>query len=281
MATRRPRSPRYPQLPLREAIDRVGKVYRANRAYKVEKESVAKALGYGSVNGASVSLIGTLKSYGLLREDKEGVQVTENAVTILRAPDGDPEKAEALRNAAFEPKIFADLREAYGENLDELPIETTLQYRLEKRGFLEKAAVEVIRTYRDNLEFVSEESAEYTDVDDPVDEPPAEVPEMQPARTMETPLSPPPSPPAAPSGVGTPAPAIPVEQGSLKEYLHIFARDCEMRLYIDGVPTQEAIDRLIGYLNLGKEDLPSREELESTAKPPAAEPTTIEMPPPE
>lgn len=69
---------------------------------------------------------------------------------------------------------------------------------------------------------------------------------------------------------------VPTEQGSLKEYLHIFARDCEMRLLIDGVPTQEAIDRLIGYLQLGKEDLPSRAELESRA-----EPTTIEMPTPE
>ncbi len=71
------------------------------------------------------------------------------------------------------------------------------------------------------------------------------------------------------------APVVPVEQGSLKEYLHIFARDCEMRLLIDGAPTQEAIDRLIGYLELGKEDLPSEKELEAQSEQP-----TIEMPAP-
>lgn len=270
MATRRPRSPNYPQLSLEEAIERVKKVYQAERTFKVEKKAVAKDLGYGSLNGASVSLIGTLKNYELLREDKEGVQVTEDAVTILRTPEGDSEKAEALRKAAFAPKVFAELREAFGDDPTELPSNATLQYRLEKRGFLEKAAGDVIRIYRDNLEFVSVEAAEYNGADDPMDEPPTKVPKVQLQPTVDT------QPPPAPPSVVAPAPVVPTEQGALKEYLHIFAKDCEMRLLIDGVPTQEAIDKLIGYLELGKEDLPSRKELESRAEPPV-----VEMPAPE
>lgn len=190
MATRRPRSPKYPQLSLEEAIERVKKVHQAERTYKVEKKAVAKDLGYGGLNGASVSLIGTLKNYQLLQEDKEGVQVTEDAVTILRAPEGDPERAGALQKAAFAPKVFAELRDAYGDDPAELPSDTTIQYRLEKRGFLEKAAGDVIRIYRDNLEFVSAEAAEYNDADDPIDEPPPEVPEVQPQPTVD--VQPPP-----------------------------------------------------------------------------------------
>lgn len=268
MATnRKPRSPKYPQVSLREAIERVGKVYRAERTHKVDKEAVAKDLGYGSLNGGSISLIGTLKTYGFLQEDKEGVEVTGDAVTILRAPEGDPDRSEALLKAAFTPKVFAELRDAYGDDPAELPSDATMQYRLEKKGFLEKAAVEVIRTYRDNLEFVAAEAVEYNGADDSIDELPTEVPEVQPRPTVDT------QPPLAPPSATPPAP---VEQGSLKEYLHVFARDCEMRLLIDGVPTQEAIDRLIGYLELGKEDLPSREELKARVEPPV-----VEMPTPE
>lgn len=283
MATRKPRSPKYPQLPLRKAIERVGQVYRAERTHKAEKAAIAKDLGYGGLNGGSVSLIGTLKTYGLLSEDKEGVGVTGDAVTILRAPEGDADRREALLKVAFTPKVFAELRDAYGDDPDELPSDATMQYRLEKSGFLEKAAGEVIRTYRDNLEFVSEAEAEYTGFDEPIDDQPLEV-EVQPQKPVVTPSVP------NPGGFGVPAPTVTVEQGSLKEFLHVFAKDCEMRLLVDGVVTQEAIDRLIGYLQLGKEDLPSRKELEQPAieqpdrRPIVehlAEQHAIEMPPPE
>lgn len=270
MATRKPRSPKYPQLPLREAIERVGKAHKANRTYRVEKVSVARALGYGGVNGASVSLIGTLKQYGLLEENKEGVMVTQAAVTILRAPEGDLERAQALRAAAFAPKIFTDLREAYGEDVSELPAETTLQYRLEQRGFLEKAAGEVIRTYRDNLEFVSEEAAEYTEPET-VDDQPMEAPQMQ---TQQPPTT---TQAGSVATVGGPVSAI--EQEPFTETLQYrISGDSKVRLLFDGVVTQEAIEKLIAYLKLGKDDFPSKADLEQPAVEEFSEQTIIEMP---
>lgn len=269
MAARKPRSPKYPQLPLREAIERVGRVYKANRTYRVEKVSVARALGYGGVNGASVSLIGTLKQYGLLEENKEGVMVTQAAVTILRAPAGDPDKAQALQTAAFAPKIFTDLHEAYGEDLSELPAETTLQYRLEQRGFLEKAAGEVIRTYRDNLEFVSEEAAEYNRAET-VDEQPMEAPQMQaqPSNVSQ-----------AASVVSSNRPIATAEQETFTETLQYrISGDSRVRLLFDGAVTQEAIEKLIAYLELGKDDFPSKADLEPSAIEEFPEQTIIEIP---
>ena len=264
MVTRRPRSPKYPQLPLREAIERVGKVYQSERTHKVPKLAVAKDLNYGSLNGASVSLIGTLKSYGLLHEDKDGVRVTDDAVTILRAPESHPDKAKALQRAAFAPRIFNELREAYGEDPSGLPGETALRYELEKRGFLEKATGEVIRIYRDNLELVSETDTEYTEAE-PVGEQPgeADVQTQQPASVPQV------------SSVVTSGTPVGVEQGSVKEFLHIFVKGCEMRLLVDGAVTQEAIDRLIAHLELDKEDLPLKSQLEHAV---VEQPTIIEMP---
>lgn len=270
MATRKPRSPRYPQLPLIEAIERVNKVWQANRTYRVEKVSVARALGYGGVNGASTSLIGTLKQYGLLDENKEGVKVTEDAVTILRAPEGDPDKAQALRTAAFAPKVFADLRDNYGEDVNELPVETTLQYRLEMKGFLERAAGEVIRTYRDNLEFVSEEAAEYTEPK-MVDDQPTEAPQMQTQQPVSAPQA---------GSVATPSrPVATVEQESFTETLQYrISGDSKVRLMFDGAVTQEAIEKLIAYLELGKDDFPSKADLERPAFEEIPEQTIVEMP---
>ncbi len=265
MAAKRPRSPKYPQLSLGAAIERVGKVYRAERTFRVEKEAVAKDLDYGSLNGASISLIGTLKSYGLLHEDKEGVKVTDDAVTLLRAPEGDPEKAEVLRKAAFAPKVFAELREAFGDDPSELPSDTTLQYRLEKRGYLEKAAGEVIRIYRDNLELVQGEPTEYTE-SETVDELPveAQVQTQQTARANPV------------GGVITSSAPAAVEQEPFTEALQYrISGDSRVRLLFDGAVTREAIEKLMAYLELAKEDYPSREQL---AEPVVEQSTIIEMP---
>lgn len=275
MATKRPRSPKYPRLSLRKAIEQVEKVYQSERTHRVSKLAVAKDLGYGSLNGASVGLIGTLKGYGLLHEDKDGVRVTEDTVTILRAPEGHPDKAEAVQRAAFAPRIFNELRNAYGDDPSGLPGETALRYDLEKRGFLEKAADEVIRTYRDNLEFVSDADTEYTTVE-MVDEQPVEA-QMQPQTTVDTPTAP------HHGSVGALTPTAPfVEQGSFTESLEIrVSGDSKVRLLFDGVVTKEAIRKLVKYLQLAEDDYPSKAEVEQPAIEQPTEPPAIEMPAPE
>ena len=289
---RKGRSPKYPQLPLREAIERTAKVYRAERTHKVEREAVAKDLGYGGLNGASISLISTLKEYGLLQEDKEGVRVTEDAVTILRAPEGDPDKEEALRRAAFAPRVFSELSETYGDNLNELPAETALQYRLEKKGFLERAASEVIRVYRDELELVSEEVPEYTAVD--MDDQQVVEPPMRQSAT-DRPVS-------APTYEGLVTPGIPhhgtipmpnpQEQVAAPTTVLQFkpSEVSEARIELRGDVTQEAIDTIVQLLNIqkrgfrkeGQPEQPAIEQpVEQIVIEAPAEQPAIEMPAPE
>jgi hypothetical protein len=157
---RRTRSPNYPRLTLTDAIDRVEKLYRKERTHPTTREAVAEGLGYTSINGASLGIISTLKQYGLIEEDSNGIRVSQDSVALVMLPEGDPERTEALQRAAFSPKLFSELHDEYG---DTLPSDVSLRYALIKKGFNEKAANEVIRTYRDTLDLVAEEAAEYTD----------------------------------------------------------------------------------------------------------------------
>jgi len=152
------RSPNYPQLTLRDAVEKVRKVYQAEHTYKANKEVVAKDLGYNSLNGSSLTLIGALKRYGLLEAEGDGFRVSDDAVAILELSENDSERIAALKRAAFTSPLFAELHEIYG---DRLPSDVNLRHDLIKRKFLPKAADEVVRIYRDNLELVTQFSPEY------------------------------------------------------------------------------------------------------------------------
>ena len=152
------RSPNYPQLNLAEALERVKQVYKNCHTHKADKVVIAKSLGYTSLNGASLGVIGTLKRYELLQEEADGLKVSDEAVAIIELPKGDPERAKAFESAAFAPQLFAEMHETFGSNL---PGDVHLRHFLIKKKFLPKAADDVLRVYRDNLELVADEKGGY------------------------------------------------------------------------------------------------------------------------
>lgn len=145
------RSPNYPCLTLSEAIGRVAKVYKTEHTHTAARDVVAKDLGYNTLNGASLTVLGALKRYGLLEDAGDGLRVSANAVALLELDAGDPEHKRAIQAAAYQPSFFSDLKSEYGQTL---PSDSNLRDQLIKKGFLPKAANEVIRIYHDNLEFV-------------------------------------------------------------------------------------------------------------------------------
>lgn len=170
------RSPNYPSLTLREAIERVRKVYDAQHHYPATKDVVAQNLGYGGINGKSLGLIGALKRYALLQADGENLRVSDDAISILELPEENPERTAALWRAATATPLFNDLYSTYG---DKLPKDSLLRHELIKRKFLPKAADEVIRIYRDNLDLVTPQTSEYNAGDSGGDEMPDERSNMQ------------------------------------------------------------------------------------------------------
>lgn len=154
---KRTRSPNYPAFGLREAIDRIAALYKINQQHPAPREVIAKGLGYNSLNGASATAISALNKYGLLEGRGEDLKVSERAMHIL-FPETKAEKIEALRAAAGEPRLFAELAERFpgGVVNDEL-----LRNYLLRNGFAQSAVTNAIQAYRETSEFVALESAGY------------------------------------------------------------------------------------------------------------------------
>ncbi|MBV9469181.1 MAG: hypothetical protein JO316_10275 [Abitibacteriaceae bacterium] len=186
------RSPNYPQISFADALERIQRIYQKEHTHPTKDDVLAADLGYKSLNGASAGVVSALRKYGLLEATKEGSRVSRDAIAIMELPPGEPERAEALRRAAFAPVLFAELRDKYG---DRLPSDSSLRYLLLQKKFHPRTADEVIRNYRDTLEFIAQETPFFAEEDDgePDGEPkqyssdaPAETPDARSAAASLT-----------------------------------------------------------------------------------------------
>jgi hypothetical protein len=180
------RSPNYPSITLEAALAKIKKVYDAEHTHPAAREVVAKALGYNTLNGTSLSFLAALTRYGLLEKaGKDGLKVSADAVTALELDEGHPLRAEALGRLAFTPALFAELREKFGK---ELPSDVNLRhYLIQQKAFLPKAADEVIRVYKENLELVSVDEEEYDEDGTPQNK---EIPPVIDSKGQHTPPQP-------------------------------------------------------------------------------------------
>ena len=150
---KRVRSPNYPALSLVEALDKVAGIYRQIHNHAGPREVIAKAMGYAGLNGASATAISALHKYGLLERSGEEIKVSDRAMRIMH-PHAPAERAEAIRQAAFEPQLFAELNERFP---DHMPNDELLRNYLVRKGFAPAALTAVISAYRDTSDMVERE----------------------------------------------------------------------------------------------------------------------------
>jgi hypothetical protein len=253
----RHRSPNYPQFSLREALDKVRKVYEAEHTHPAAKEVIVQDLGYSGLNGASAVAIGSLNRYGLLEQAGEGLRVSDAAVAALELSKGDPTHDSALRSLALTPTLFAELNRQFGNRL---PSETSLRHSLIKQGFLPKAAEDVIRIYRDNLELVGEDSNEYNESiqtqNSYTESRPTESGHVAPTRAIG----------GVSSGVdglqSLPSSALRGERsaGEKDELRFRLSPNSIANVVFDGPITQQAVAKLIALLELSKDTFPELAE---------------------
>jgi hypothetical protein len=165
---KRSRSPNYPAIGLREALERVTALYKKQHTHSAPREVVAKGIGYQSLNGASATAISALNKYGLLERTGDEIKVSERALSILH-PHSDDERAAAIRQAAGEPQLFAELNERFPS--PPFPSEDLLRNYLIRKGFTPPAVTGVILAYRDTIEFVQQEAGAYDSRVEPNQEP--------------------------------------------------------------------------------------------------------------
>jgi hypothetical protein len=153
------RSPNYPAVSLGKAIELTRKLYQSAHTHKTDALTVAKALGFGGLNGSSLTTISALKKYGLLVDDGGQLRISKAGLTILVDPEDSRERADAILKAAFAPVLFSELRQEYGDALP--PRDEIVRAYLLKRGFAPGTVDAPIRAYRDTLDLVERAKAIY------------------------------------------------------------------------------------------------------------------------
>lgn len=151
------RSPEYPAIGLRDAIERVRRVYESGIYQNpVSKEVFAQQMGYKSLSGASLPVLSALSKYGLIEGRGNDTRVSPLAVEIIAHDPGTPQRATAIRSAASLPELFDDLDKRYpgGKTPD-----SAIRSYLLTRGFIPPAADAAIRSYRETKSLVEAESA--------------------------------------------------------------------------------------------------------------------------
>jgi hypothetical protein len=157
------RSPNCPQIPFLEAASRARLIYAKEHTHPADKNVIAEDLGYTSISGASLSMIGALRQYGLLEASGEGLRISDAAVDFFELPDDSKGKKRAMLKMAFRPALFHELWKQYE---GKPPSEANLRHTLIKKGFLPKTAEEVLRVYEENFKLIQNGEMEYNDDED-------------------------------------------------------------------------------------------------------------------
>lgn len=149
------RSPNFPSLTLGEAIDSIRLIYQREGRSKMPRLSAVKPLGYTSINGRSLGVLGALRAYGLLEGRGDDVKVSDDAITILNAPQDSDERRSALARAFESPNSFAILRAKGDASPD------TLRWHLIKANFRDDAADKLLKVYLESRDLVNAAGAAY------------------------------------------------------------------------------------------------------------------------
>ncbi len=221
-------------------------------------EDIAEDLGYNTLNGTSRGVLSALKKYGLLQRDGDGLKVSDDAVALIELPPTDIERAAAMRRAAFRPTLFAELYEKYR---NDLPSDKNLRHFLITKGFNPKTTDEVIRVYRDTLQFVSDQTTDYAEVEDenqPKVEPPVQPLREQTTQDVQTSRPDTVNPPTLTGSLiaNQQATPTPVTVLQLKT-----SETSEARIELIGDVTQDSIDMLVNILNVQKLVFPKGNQL--------------------
>lgn len=178
IAKQRVRSPRYPAVSLPEAERMVNEVFQKDGMNPVDRESAVQHIGYSSLNGASATALASLKQYGLINDAGKGMlQVTALALDLIE-PESDVGRADALNIAAFNPDLFASLKERFPEKI---PSESNLRAHLLRQEFTSAAVKVVVPAYLETCEYLSQHAvSERSGLEDDVVEESPEISSKEP-----------------------------------------------------------------------------------------------------
>jgi hypothetical protein len=158
MAIVKARSPSYPSIGLKEAIEKAQAVYNKDYQNQVPRAVAAEHMGYASLNGKSLGVLAALLKYGLLEGRGDNTRVSDLALRIIAHGPGDTERAEAIRDAAARPELFAELDKRYPDGRGS---DAAIRSYLLTQKFIPQAADSALRSYRETKTLVQTECGAY------------------------------------------------------------------------------------------------------------------------
>jgi hypothetical protein len=138
-------------------MDKVSVLYKHLHSHAGPREVIARGMGYASLNGSSMSVISALNKYGLLEGRGDEIKISDRAMRIMH-PESQEERAAAIREAASEPQLFAELDDRFP---GATPNEELLRNYLLRKNFAPGAVSQVILAYRETKELVEADCGGY------------------------------------------------------------------------------------------------------------------------
>jgi hypothetical protein len=147
----RRKSPRAPSVTLEDAVERAIKIYESERRHPAPTDVIAQSLGYKSANnGAALSMIASLRYYGLLEKAQAGkLAVSKDVESYQFAPNEDL-KRELRAKWLTTPNVFREILE---KCVGALPSDASLRYDMIQREFAPAAAESALNVLKKSVEF--------------------------------------------------------------------------------------------------------------------------------
>lgn len=152
------KSPNYPAIGLTQAIELIRVLWEKEKRTPVTADVAVKAIGYASLNGASLTRLSALKKYGLLESEGKKVRISQLAIRILHEIAGSEAHQLAIREAAFKPELFKELAASHADGSD-----TGIRSHLMvDKDFSEAGAQNFIAAFRDTMRLVNQSDSGYS-----------------------------------------------------------------------------------------------------------------------
>jgi hypothetical protein len=234
------RSPGYPFLGLEEAIQRAMILWDKDKNNSIPIEVVYKHLGYGFIGGYGGRVIAAMKHFDLISEEKDGIKLTSNAVDLALHQPTDEKYTEIIKELALKPVIYNKLFNEYKSNL---PSDATLKIKLIKDYEFNPDKVDgFLSDFKKTIEF-----ANLHEVETPDQEKTTNVEQKMNLQTRGT------------LKATMPSPNSSATASSEREIAHYpIGQGLKARILVSGASpvTGDTIKKLIGLLELNKDDLP-------------------------
>lgn len=243
---RQQRSPNYPSMLFMDALERVKKVYALEKKHPVRTEIALKHMGW-TLNGRSRMYLASMKHYGLLIADgTDSVRVSDRAAEIIVLPEGEPRRAEALRQLAMQPRAFQQVIAKYGTSL---PSDASLSAYLQlDMGFTPDACPVFIAALKHALEIAGVDGSVKFEENGGLDSS-QEATMMPTASAVTMPLPATHLPTAAARGLA-PIAHNPTADGSSEQHKWKLAEGVWAEITITGTLDQKGFEKLKKYVAL-------------------------------